>query len=59
MKDKVEKELKTARAIEKEAITAIEKAKGKMPEDKLKKATAMLRDGQENLRMVVAGGGGA
>ena len=56
-KDKVETELKTAREIEKEALSSIEKSKGKASEEKMKKVMAMLREGQENLRIIDAGGG--
>ncbi|MDP3297602.1 MAG: NapC/NirT family cytochrome c [Thermodesulfovibrionia bacterium] len=50
-------ELKEAKRIEKETIAVIENAKGKLPEKNIKKAIAMLKDGQENLRIVDAGGG--
>ncbi len=49
--------LKEARAKEKEAISAIEASKGRVPAKSLKKAEAMLKDGQYNLRIVDAGGG--
>jgi hypothetical protein len=56
-KGDVAEELKTARDVEKEAVAAIEEAKGKLPETAIKKAIAMLKNGQENLRIVDAGGG--
>ena len=49
--------LKEAKAAEKEAIDAMEKAKGKVPEKELQKAIALIKKGQENLRLVDAGGG--
>ncbi len=56
-KDSTNDELKSAKEIEKEAIDAIENAKGKTPEKKLKEAMAMLKEGQENLNIVEFGGG--
>jgi hypothetical protein len=56
-KDKTDKELKDARQIEKEAESAIEKAKGRVIDKKLAKATGMLKKGQESLRIVEYGGG--
>ncbi|MBI4686341.1 MAG: cytochrome c3 family protein [Nitrospirae bacterium] len=53
----VETELRAARDAEKKAIAAIEGAKGKAPDKAVKKAMGMLRDGQENLKIVDAGGG--
>ncbi len=53
----VSEELKTARDMEKEAVAAIEEAKGKMPDSIIEEALALLKDGQENLRIVDAGGG--
>ena len=49
--------LKEAKAAEKEAIDAMEKAKGKAPEKELQKAIVLIKKGQENLRLVDAGGG--
>lgn len=49
--------LKEAKAAEKEAIDAMEKAKGKVPEKELQKAIVLIKKGQENLRLVDAGGG--
>lgn len=49
--------LNDARDIEKRAIDAIEKAKGKVPATNLKKSLALLKNGQENLKIVDAGGG--
>lgn len=56
-KDKTGKELKDAKEIEKEALDAVESAKGKASEKKLKEAMAMLKKGQENLHIVEYGGG--
>ncbi len=53
----VSEELKAARDVEKETLAAIEEARGKLPDPILKKALALLKDGQENLRIVDAGGG--
>jgi hypothetical protein len=50
-------ELKGAKEIEKEALEAVENAKGKAPKEKLKKAAAMVKDGQEYLQLVEYGGG--
>ena len=55
--DKTNKELEYAREVEKEAITAIANAKSRVSPEKLNKAVAMLREGQENLRIVQYGGG--
>ncbi len=49
--------LKEARDIEKEAIGAMEEAKGKVSEKAIQKAMVLLKNGQENLRIVDAGGG--
>jgi len=49
--------LKEARDIEKESIEAINEAKGKVSEKVIQKAMILLKDGQENLRIVDAGGG--
>ncbi|MDH3259003.1 MAG: hypothetical protein OEM19_06025, partial [Deltaproteobacteria bacterium] len=56
-KETTDDELKGAREIEKEALDAIEKAKGKVPEKKLNEAMAMFKEGQENLYIVAYGGG--
>jgi len=53
----VSAELQAAREVEKEVIAAIEEAKGKLIASTLKKVTSLLKDGQENLRIVDAGGG--
>lgn len=50
-------ELKNAREAEKSAIEAVKNAKGKVPDKVLIKAMAALNDGQENLKIVDAGGG--
>lgn len=49
--------LEEVREIEREAVEAIEVAKGKLPAAKVKKAMAMVAEGQENIKIVVAGGG--
>jgi formate-dependent nitrite reductase cytochrome c552 subunit len=56
-KDKTGEELKNAKEIEKEALDAIESAKGKVSKEKLEKAVAMLKQGQENMHIVEYGGG--
>ncbi len=56
-KDKTGEELKNAKEIEKEALDAIESAKGKASEETLQKALAMLKEGQENMHIVEYGGG--
>jgi hypothetical protein len=43
--------------IEQEAIVAIEVAKGKLPAARVKKAMAMVAEGRENIKIVIAGGG--
>ena len=53
----VSEELKAAREVEKEAVAAIEEAKGKLSDAVIRKLLALLQDGQENLRIVDAGGG--
>ena len=49
--------LQDALAAEKDAIEALEKAKGKVPEKELQQAVSLIKKGQENLRLVDAGGG--
>ncbi len=56
-KETTDEELKGAKEIEKEALTAIENAKGKVPEEKLKEAAAIIKEGQGNLVIVEHGGG--
>ncbi len=56
-KDKTSEELKNAQEIEKEALDAIENAKGKVPKEKLEEAMAMLKAGRENMHIVEYGGG--
>ena len=43
--------------IEQEAMKAIEDAKGRLPESTIQKAMSMVAEGQENIKIVVAGGG--
>lgn len=56
-KKEVANSLEAAREKEKELIEAIKQAKGKAPEEAIKKAEGLLKAGQENLRIVDAGGG--
>ncbi len=49
--------IEEARELEQEALQAIEGAKGQQSSDKIKKAMAMVAVGQENIKIVVAGGG--
>jgi len=49
--------LKEAKAAEKEAIEVLADAKGKSPQSELQKAETLIKRGQENLRLVDAGGG--
>jgi hypothetical protein len=53
----VSEELKTARDMEKETVAAIDEARGKLPGPAIRKVLALLKDGQDNLRIVEAGGG--
>jgi hypothetical protein len=55
--DKAIEELKNTKEIEKEAIEAIKEAKGEVPEETLKEAMAMLKEGRENMHIVEYGGG--
>lgn len=50
-------EIENAKDIEKSAIDAVEAAKGKAPAKTIRKVTAMIKDGHENLKIVEAGGG--
>ena len=56
-KDKATEELKNAKEVEKEALDVITSAKGKVSEEKLKEAMAMLKEGQESMHIVEYGGG--
>jgi hypothetical protein len=56
-KDKAIEELKNTREIEQEAKEAIKEAKGRVSEEELKEAMAMLKEGQENMYIVEYGGG--
>jgi glyoxylate carboligase len=49
--------LTEAKQVEKTTIEAVAQAKGKIPQESYKKAMKMLNEGQENLRVVAAGGG--
>lgn len=53
----VKEELQVAKGLEKNALEAIEQAKGKIPEQKYKDAMAKLKEGQSGLWLVEAGGG--
>ncbi|MDH4027405.1 MAG: NapC/NirT family cytochrome c [Nitrospirota bacterium] len=55
--DDVHEALLAARDLEKEALEAIEKAKGNVSAKSLRKARARLKDAQANLRIADAGGG--
>ncbi len=52
-----DEEVKGAKEIEKEALNAIENANGKVPEEILKEAAAIIKEGQGNLYIVEYGGG--
>jgi nitrate/TMAO reductase-like tetraheme cytochrome c subunit len=56
-KVKIKEELDYAKEIEKEAEDAINNAKGLVSREKLDKAMVMLKEGQENMRIVEYGGG--
>jgi nitrate/TMAO reductase-like tetraheme cytochrome c subunit len=56
-KEDVAEILEEAIEYEADAVAAIEAARGKVSESMMKKAEALLQDGQENLRIVRAGGG--
>jgi hypothetical protein len=56
-KDSIAKALNEAKELEKEANEAIEMTKTKLPKEKLEKAMAMFKEGQENMQVVEAGGG--
>lgn len=49
--------LEEALEYETEALEILEQAKGKVPEEALKAAQQLVKDGQENIRIVNAGGG--
>jgi len=55
--DELQKEIDDAIELEKEAQEVIANAKGKVSEEKLKKAMAMFKGGQSNLRVVQYGNG--
>jgi hypothetical protein len=56
-KDKTKEELESAKEIEKEALKALDNAKGKVPDKKLQQAVAMLEEGQKSMQIVEYGGG--
>jgi len=56
-KEKIEKELKYAKELEQEAQIAIEKAGMHVPKQKLTTVKALVKEGQENVRIVEYGGG--
>ena len=56
-KDKIDKELKTAKEIEEEAQEAIKNAEEKKSAEKLAEARAMLEKGRESMQLVEFGGG--
>lgn len=49
--------LKEAKAAEKEALEALKEGKGNVSQSELQKAETLIKRGQENLRLVDAGGG--
>ena len=49
--------LEETREIEQEALKAIEDARGKVPDSRIQKAMAMVAEGRENIKIVMAGGG--
>jgi hypothetical protein len=49
--------IEVTREIEQETVKAIEEARDRLPEIRIKKAMALLSEGRENLRIVQAGGG--
>jgi hypothetical protein len=56
-KQTLSKELKFAKELEEEARQAIDAARGKVPDEKLKEAVALLEMGRENLHIVEYGNG--
>jgi hypothetical protein len=56
-KSDVAEELKTVRENEKEMLAALEEATGKASDSAIKKARTLVKEGQEKLRIVDAGGG--
>jgi nitrate/TMAO reductase-like tetraheme cytochrome c subunit len=56
-KEDVNDMLAEAMEIEEEALKAIEDAKGKLPDSKIKKAMSEVAEGKENIKIVIAGGG--
>lgn len=56
-KGSIEKAMKEAKELEKEAEEAIANAKGKASDEKLKEAAAMFKEAQQNVQLVEAGGG--
>jgi hypothetical protein len=50
-------EIKYSKEIEQEALSALAKAKNKLPESKLTEARKMLKEGRENLNIVKFGNG--
>ncbi len=49
--------IEEAEEIEQDALKAISEARGRLPEEKIQKAMAMLNEGRENIKIVRAGGG--
>jgi len=56
-KDSIAKALNEAKELKKEAEEVIAKAKGKVPDKKLKEVMAMFKEAQQNVLLVEAGGG--
>jgi hypothetical protein len=56
-KTELTNEIKFSKEVEQEALSALTKAKDKLPETKLAQARKMLREGQENLNIIKYGNG--
>ena len=56
-KDKIKEEMDAVKEVEQEAMDAIENAKGKVPDKKLKEVEAMFKKGQDVLNIVRNGNG--
>lgn len=56
-KTELTNEIKFTKEVEQEALSALAKAKAKLPETKLAQARKMLKEGQENLNIIKYGNG--
>jgi hypothetical protein len=56
-KTELTNEIKFSKEVEQEALSALAKAKAKLPETKLVQARKMLKEGQENLDIIKFGNG--